>query len=155
VVWILLRGVYALVISLSEQVLVEVGRLGRVKLGAGVYVYVGSGFGSASSSVEGRLTRHFRGAKHKHWHIDYLLGNPYAEPAAALFSEAKESLECRLAESILSDLGAEVAHKGFGASDCSCQGHLVHLRGLEVEATESLVWRKFEELGLRPKRWSR
>ncbi len=48
-----------------------------------------------------------------------------------------------------------MAHRGFGASDCTCEGHLVFVGGLGVSEVEKLVWEKFEELGIKPQRWLR
>jgi len=150
-----LRGIYTLLIILSRDISVKIGCLGRVNLERGAYGYVGSGFGLASSSIEGRLMRHFHGGNKKHWHIDHLLCNPHARPVAAIFSETRGASECSLARKILSDGRARVALRGFGASDCTCEGHLVFVGGLGVSEVENLVWEKFLEVGIKPQRWPR
>jgi Uri superfamily endonuclease len=99
--------------------------------------------------------RHFHGGNKKHWHIDYLLRNPHARPVTAIVSETRGASECSLARKILSDGRARVAHRRFGASDCTCKGHLVFVAGLGVSEVEKLVWEKFEELGIKPQRWLR
>ena len=150
-----MRGLYALLLSVDKEVVVAVGSLGRVKLRPGMYVYVGSGLGTASTSIEGRLARHFNGAKRKHWHIDYLLSSSRCEPLLAIFSEARRCLECDLAAKILEDHRVSLAHRGFGSSDCSCGGHLIFFKGLGRSAVEQLVRGRFEDLRLKPQRWCR
>ena len=56
---LVLRGVYVLLISVEDGVQMEVGALGLINLGPGMYAYVGSALGSYSSSIEGRLSRHY------------------------------------------------------------------------------------------------
>ncbi|MBS7623205.1 GIY-YIG nuclease family protein [Candidatus Bathyarchaeota archaeon] len=147
-----MRGLYALLISVDRKATVAVGGLGDVRLRRGVHVYLGSGRGTGSASIEGRLTRHFRHGKRRHWHIDYLLSNRYCKPELAFFSYARGRLECRLAAEISRDPRAGIVYRGFGSSDCSCSGHLI-LLGFERAAAELLVYEKFIGLGLEPWRW--
>jgi len=148
-----LRGLYALLLSVDREVAVAAGSLGRVKLRPGICVYIGSGLGVASTSIEGRLARHFNGVKRKHWHIDYLLSSSSCKPLLAIFSEARRRLECDLAAKILEDHRASLAHRRFGSSDCSCGGHLIFLSSLGIDAVERLVRERFEDLRLKPQRW--
>ena len=148
-----MRGIYVLLISLGGEASVRVGGLGRIDFKAGTYAYVGSGLGSSSSSAEGRLRRHFSKRKRMHWHIDYLLGDRRFKLLAAILSEAGRPVECDLARGILGDSRARVVHRGFGASDCLCDGHLVFFEGLNGSEAERLVWERFKGLGLKPERW--
>lgn len=150
-----MRGLYALLLSLDKEIVMKVGSLGRVDLKSGMYVYVGSGLGVASMSIEGRLNRYFSRPSRRHWHIDYLLRSSRCRPVLAILSEARGHLECSLATKILEDPRASVAHKRFGASDCSCSGHLIFFGSLERSAVERLVHEKFEDLKLKPQRWLR
>jgi Uri superfamily endonuclease len=150
-----LRGLYALLLGVDREIVVAAGSIGRVKLRPGIYVYIGSGLGVASTSIEGRLARHFNGFKRKHWHIDHLLSSSRCKPLLAIISEARRRLECDLAAKILEDHRASLAHRGFGSSDCSCGGHLISLKGLGRSAVERLVRERFKDLQLKPQRWCR
>jgi len=152
--WLRLRGVYALLISLAGEASVKVGGLGRIDFRAGTYVYVGSGLGSSSTSIDGRIMRHLSRRKRRHWHIDYLLGDHRFKPAAALFSRVDQHIECDLARRIVGDSRARVAHRGFGASDCDCLGHLFLFEDLDAVTTEELIREKLEALGLKPEKWA-
>lgn len=148
-----LRGFYALLVSLSRGISIEVGSLGIMSLRPGIYVYVGSGLGAGSSSIGGRLGRHFGGAKSRYWHIDYLLSDSHGKAIAAIYSETYTRMECKLVKRLLRSSRIRVAQRGFGSSDCSCNSHLVILEELRKSKAEELIWQKFKELGLRPKRW--
>jgi len=100
-----------------------VGSLGTVHFPSGTYLYTGSAMGPGGLAA--RLARHCRDQKKRHWHIDYLL-----EPAtveAIWWQVTDERVECRWAAAALALPGACVPVAGFGASDCSCRSHLVHL----------------------------
>ncbi|MGQ9543579.1 MAG: GIY-YIG nuclease family protein [Candidatus Bathyarchaeia archaeon] len=147
-----MRGIYAILISVREGVWIRVGCLGRLRFNPGTYVYVGSGSGEASTSVEGRITRHFSKPKSKHWHIDYLLGNRLVEPVSAVLSEAGASYECELARILSEDVEARALLDGFGSSDCSCPSHLIYFGDLSLGIVEVHVMRGFRALGLNPKK---
>jgi len=63
-------GTYALVLSARANGLVRIGRLGRLRLQFGFYVYVGSALGSGG--VRGRVRHHLEPSSRPHWHIDHL-----------------------------------------------------------------------------------
>ncbi len=115
-----LRGIYVVLISVRENILVKVGALGEILFEKGLYAYVGS----AQNNLEKRVKRHFRKNKPKFWHIDYLLENKEAEIIEVYYKEAEKSEECQVAGEI-----KEVSQpiSGFGASDCSCISHLFKL----------------------------
>lgn len=149
-----MRGVYAILISVRGRVRIRVGSLGRLSFKPGVYVYVGSGSGEASTSIEGRLIRHFSKTKRRHWHIDYLLSNSQVEPIVAVFSETKGSYECALAKVLSESVWAKSPFKGFGSSDCSCLSHLIYFKDLSVNLVERVVKNSFRALCLTPRRSS-
>ena len=68
-----MRGAYCLCIIVKEEVIVEVGTLGRHIFTPGRYIYVGS----AMNGLEARVQRHLYTShgvlRSIHWHIDYLL----------------------------------------------------------------------------------
>ncbi len=112
---------YQLHIELARAARIDVGRLGRVTLKAGRYVYTGS----ARRGLEARIRRHLSARKTLHWHIDYLL----AHPAARIVSVHRSpSAECSLNRRA----GGQVPVPGFGATDCraGCGSHLRYLGGL-------------------------
>jgi len=94
-------------------------RSGRsLRLGCGVYFYVGSAFGPGG--VYSRLSRHLKREKRRHWHIDFITTSQPFYPVSALVIP-ELPVECLLA-STLSDLSVPVPN--FGSSDCSCPSHL-------------------------------
>ena len=63
-------GTYALLIDVFAPLDLTVGMLGVVTLPPGSYAYVGSAHGPGG--LRGRLARHGRTDRRRHWHIDYL-----------------------------------------------------------------------------------
>ena len=114
-----LKGSYVLVLYLSEDRLLTVGRLGAFQFPAGHYLY----FGSALNGLEGRIRRHLRQEKKLHWHIDYLAA--VADIEEVWWQSGAEREECAWAGKCL-DLGGAVVAAGFGSSDCRCATHLFH-----------------------------
>lgn len=113
-----MKAVYLAFFKLAERKTMEIGSLGDIEFSTGTYVYVGS----AMSSFEKRLERHFSSVENLHWHIDYFSEN--AEPVDYLIIPEDSSYECRLAD-IVSSSGDPV--EGFGCSDCSCNSHLFRI----------------------------
>jgi Uri superfamily endonuclease len=113
-------GVYQLWIRLRRTVVLRVGRLGRIPLAAGVYIYTGR----ASRSLRARVLRHVRGAQCRHWHLDYLLGSPAAHIERVGLASRDAPDECRV--NATAGRSAVAAMPRFGASDCrtGCPTHL-------------------------------
>jgi len=111
-------GVYALFLRVPTGRTVRIGQLGNREFTAGVYVYVGS----ARNSLSGRISRHLRHAKKKHWHIDYLLDGVTAWPSGVAWKLTSRRVECSVSRSVSSSASASV--EGFGCSDCDCASHL-------------------------------
>ena len=59
-------GTYMLVLRLPKRRRLAVGRLGDFEFPAGYYLYAGS----AQGGLRGRVLRHLRADKKRHWHID-------------------------------------------------------------------------------------
>jgi sugar fermentation stimulation protein A len=113
-------GCYIAVFRLAAPTAVIVGRLGAFELPAGIHLYTGS----AQKNLTARLARHSRRDKPLRWHVDYL--STRAEMLGTIIVEhAPKHRECELAEE-LADLGERTIAR-FGASDCGCAGHLIHL----------------------------
>jgi Uri superfamily endonuclease len=118
------KGIYVLIISISENIHVNIGALGKILFGKGLYAYVGS----AQNNLEKRIERHLRKNKQLFWHIDYLLDDCKAKIRAVFYKNAEKPEECRIA----TQLGkAGISIKRFGSSDCSCESHLFRLQNYE------------------------
>jgi Uri superfamily endonuclease/HEAT repeat protein len=119
-------GAYVLALSLGDPQVVPIGRLGQFHLPAGCHLYCGSAHGPGGLAA--RLARHRRRLgpdKKAHWHVDYL--RERAVWVGAWGRPTTERLECRWARALLQLPGARIIVPGFGASDCRCPGHLVHV----------------------------
>jgi sugar fermentation stimulation protein A len=109
-------GNYLLILHLSADRSIPVGRLGTVLFRKGFYLYVGS----ARTNLRKRMERHLRKRKTFFWHIDYL--RDQADACTAIPIRSSRPLEHELAASIkkISDWSVT----GFGSSDCDCESHL-------------------------------
>ena len=117
-------GTYVLALRLRgpDPAPVEFGAAGVRRLVPGRYGYVGSAFGPGGFS---RLRRHQEVADGQrdvhHWHVDYLLGHPRVEFEDAVRLPGVDR-ECELARRLP---GERIP--GIGASDCSCETHVLRL----------------------------
>jgi len=110
------RGSYLLLLRLSRERRIEVGRLGPLVFPSGWHIYVGS----AMAGLSARLARHARLRKRHHWHIDHL--RQAADGVVALPIRSSRREECELARAVAALL--EPGPRGFGCSDCACATHL-------------------------------
>jgi len=115
-----LKGIYVLIIELDENVDINVGALGALRLAKGFYAYVGS----AQTNFAKRIGRHLGKEKRKFWHIDYVLDHPASKIVRIFAVNADKNHECKIARRI-SEKGNGIS--GFGCSDCNCRSHLVKL----------------------------
>ena len=115
------RGSYALVLRLTRNSRLNVGKLGSVHFLLGHYIY----FGSALNGLRGRVQRHLRRDKGCHWHVDYLTS--VATASRVWWVASPERMECIWAHAAQRTSGATVPAPGFGSSDCRCRSHLIHL----------------------------
>jgi Uri superfamily endonuclease len=114
-------GSYLVLMELERPTTLQIGRLGRFGFPAGRYLYAGSAMGG----LEQRVERHLRPSPVRRWHLDYLRAE--ARVRGVVLFPSGERLECELAATLLSLPGAAVPAPRFGASDCRCRSHLVHL----------------------------
>lgn len=133
-----MRGSYILLVHLPRSISIEVGGLGERFFRAGIYAYVGSAMGKGSSSIEGRLRRHFSKEKRRFWHIDYLLD--FCTILEALVFPGSR-IECSIA-SFLSSRYEQV--EGFGCSDCSCRSHLFRIGESKDDLRELMKLLEYE-----------
>ena len=141
---VILKGTYCLIIHLSEDSTIEVGKKGFIDFKRGYYVYVGS----ALNSLESRLKRHLRLSKKLFWHVDYLLACNNTELVEIVFAVDDGKWECNLAGEI-SKKGDEIL--GFGCSDCKCSSHLFHFD--EFEKSIETCFNSFKKLSLKPQKY--
>jgi len=148
-----LKGSYALVLHLTDQGEITVGKLGTFRFEAGYYIY----FGSALNSLEGRFQRHLRPDKKLHWHIDYLSRS--AKIVEVWWTRNENRQECAWTQLALRDKNVIAPIRGFGSSDCRhCPTHLVYVLGLKqtrevlqrlkMESTEQIVKQNSGSLSL-------
>lgn len=116
-------GIYNLIIKLSKNKEIKIGRLGTFIFSKGFYVYTGS----AQNGLEKRIDRHLSSNNKKfHWHIDYLLSN--AEIVQVLRYSGVKKDECKLNHLIAQSSGAAPVVNNFGSSDCKCVTHLYYFK---------------------------
>ncbi|MCW4034570.1 MAG: GIY-YIG nuclease family protein [Candidatus Bathyarchaeota archaeon] len=132
-------GVYALVLFVSKDVTVSVGKLGKHSFPRGYYTYVGSALGKGATNLKNRIERHQRKHKRLFWHIDYLLENEQAEIRAVVAAQTNEKMECNVNGYLKHIEDALVPVVGFGSSDCKgvCGSHLLFFT--DVSDTDFLV----------------
>jgi Uri superfamily endonuclease len=133
------KGIYTLILFLSKEVSLKVGKLGKKSFLEGYYTYTGSALGKGATSLRPRIARHLRKTKRLFWHIDYLLANENVSVKAVVASETNKDLECTLNNNIKKMRGAKIQVKGFGASDCrkNCGSHLLYFP--EVKQADFLI----------------
>ncbi len=117
-----LPGTYVLVLECAQPGDVVVGRLGRLEVREGYYVYIGSAFGPGG--VRARVARHLRADIRRHWHVDYL--RERARVVEVWYREEAVRREHEWAVAVGGMRAAEVARRGFGCSDCRCETHLFY-----------------------------
>lgn len=124
-------GIYNLIIKLSKDKEIKIGRLGTFVFPKGFYVYTGS----AQNGLEKRIDRHLSRNKKFHWHIDYLLS--YTEIVQVLRYAGVKKDECKLNHLIAKSSGAAPVVVKFGSSDCNCVTHLYYFKSFPKHLLES------------------
>jgi len=147
------NGIYTLVISLSREICLSVGKLGQQRFPKGHYTYTGSALGKGALSLKRRISRHIQKEKRNFWHIDFLLGNENATVTTVVAAQTNEKLECNLNSYIRREGWAEILVEGFGASDCreNCGSHLLFYPDITEEPVlVQKIVKCYEVLGLAP-----
>ncbi len=117
-----MKGTYAIIVELTGDKRISVGKLAKINFRKGYYLYVGSG----QNSLETRIARHLKKRKKKFWHIDYLLAEREAGVREVWIAEDR-GIECLTARKILEEVNTPLVAKKFGSSDCGCPTHLFYL----------------------------
>ena len=144
------NGIYTLIILLSREICLNVGKLGQQKFPKGYYTYTGSALGKGASSLKRRVSRHLQREKRNFWHIDFLLANENATVTAVVAVQTNKKLECNLNSYIKREGEAKILLKGFGASDCkeNCESHLLYFGEEIVESKIATFY--FKQFGSKP-----
>lgn len=119
-------GTYALVLKSSSDKWIEVGKLGRLRVRPGFYVYIGSAFGPGG--LKARIAHHLKISTRPHWHIDYL--RPSTDPTEIWFTYDSKHREHQWSSVLASIIGGSIPITAFGASDCRCPSHLFFFNSL-------------------------
>ena len=117
-------GTYALLLQATRRTVIQVGRLGRLDVRRGFYVYVGSALGPGG--VSARVSRHLSDHKRRRWHVDYLMD--VAQIKEVWYTHSMKRREHEWAEALARFPGGSVPIRGFGSSDCACPAHLYYFR---------------------------
>lgn len=122
------KGVYVLLLRISEPAKLRIGKLGILHFPKGLYAYVGSALGRGPSSLERRIERHLKVRKKKRWHIDFFIRHKSVRIEKIIALETASPKECNISRFIRDRFNA-FGVKGFGSSDCRrrCGSHLYRL----------------------------
>jgi len=144
------KGVYTLVIFLSNETRLIVGKLGAQRFPKGYYAYSGSALGVGASGMRNRVLRHLRKEKRSFWHIDFLTAHRNATIKVVVAAQTDRKRECKINRSIAKGLGRNVPVNGFGSSDCKegCKAHLLYLDGRDPTSKIAKVYEM--EMGRSP-----
>ena len=118
-----LHGTYALMFKCSTPFRAVAGKLGPVYLSKGYWIYVGSAFGPGG--LRSRLSHHLKPSHRPHWHLDYV--KRAMQPIEIWTTTDTVKREHAWAATISALNGASRPIAGFGATDCTCRSHLIHL----------------------------
>jgi len=147
------KGIYTLIIFLSKETCLNIGKLGEQRFLEGHYTYTGSALGEGALSLKHRISRHTQKEKRNFWHIDFLLANENATVTTVVAAQTNEKLECKLNSYIKTEGRAKILVKRFGASDCrkNCGSHLLfYPEIIEETVLAQKIIKCFEVLGLAP-----
>jgi sugar fermentation stimulation protein A len=118
-------GSYILILHLTKDASIEVGKLGVLSFQKGYYLYVGS----AKRNLKKRMARHMRRRKNLFWHIDYL--REAADHCIPIPVRSSTPLECLIAKRLSKIVDWSVPK--FGSSDCRCDTHLFGMQADPLE----------------------
>jgi len=117
------HGTYALIFSCPVPFKAVAGKLGPVFISSGYWIYVGSAFGPGG--LRSRLSHHLKPSHRPHWHLDYI--KSALRPVEFWTTTDPVKREHNWAAVLAALNGASRPIQGFGATDCTCRSHLIHL----------------------------
>lgn len=115
-------GTYVLLLQLTTNETITVGKLGECDFPMGWYTYIGSAFGPGG--LMARIKHHLQPTDNPHWHIDYL--RQKAVLMEIWLSPDTERREEDWVDLMVDIPGAVALVEGFGASDTSRETHLFY-----------------------------
>lgn len=118
-----LHGTYALMFRCSAPFQAVVGKLGPVLLSNGYWIYVGSAFGNGG--LRSRLSHHLKPSPCPRWHLDYIKSAMRPIEIWTTTDPCRREHAWAAIFSALNKASRPIA--GFGATDCTCRSHLIHL----------------------------
>ncbi|MGD8939462.1 MAG: GIY-YIG nuclease family protein [Gammaproteobacteria bacterium] len=130
------KGTYALILQSNSTRKIQIGRLGKLALNSGYYLYVGSAFGPGG--LKSRLDHHLKRAIKPHWHIDYL--RRYTKVIEIWYTTDAVRREDDWVTNMTKIPHVNIAYPGFGASDSNSVSHLFwSARNPELESFREVV----------------
>jgi Uri superfamily endonuclease len=117
------QGTYALLFKCLLPIDAVVGKIGPIHLSVGYWIYVGSAMGPGG--LRARLNHHLRPSRHPRWHLDYIKHG--MRPLTIWATSDTVNREHDWSTCLSEMEGASRPIAGFGASDCACHAHLIHL----------------------------
>ena len=127
---------YLLSIILTEDIEIIVGKLGKLHLKKGHYLYIGS----AKRNFDSRINRHLSKNKKIHWHIDYLL--ILNQVRIDNIWRCIANKECHMAYFLNKENYRFISN--FGSSDCDCQSHLFFIDKNEKKVKNLIIKKGFK-----------
>jgi Uri superfamily endonuclease len=117
------KGSYILVSRLLTEKVINIGALGPLRFGTGVYLYSGSAQGYGG--LRARIAHHLRPSPRPTWHFDFL--KPHLSVSEIWILETMNPCECRFGKFLAGLEFASQPARGFGSQDCrnQCFSHLV------------------------------
>ena len=115
-------GTYLLIMQAKRRRQVEVGRLGRMQIEPGYYLYVGSAFGPGG--VKARVSHHMKITARPRWHIDYLRQVCPLKMVWCSYRDVRQ--EHGWIDLLESMPTLSIPMVGFGASDHPGKSHLFY-----------------------------
>ncbi|MFX0100953.1 MAG: DUF123 domain-containing protein [Candidatus Hodarchaeota archaeon] len=140
-------GIYILCIETTDDLRIDVGKLGNLEFKNGIHVYVGS----AMNGLYHRINRHISNSKKIRWHIDYLL--EHARVFKVYYAITSERKECAVSNFFNEKSQYFKPVPNFGNSDCTnCPSHLYSLKILgSLNKFDELLRKSLESSGLEAK----
>lgn len=123
-----MKGTYTLVMVSEKPANVRIGKVGQAQIGNNLCLYTGSALGHGGTSLEKRVSRHYKKDKPTRWHVDYLTVRPEITIKKVICLTSPKRFECQINQLIISELDAKPILLHAGSTDCKCAGHLVALR---------------------------
>ena len=124
---------YLLIVKVTRNARISVGRLEDTEFKRGLYLYIGS----AKRGLDKRIARHLTKQKKLHWHIDYILSSEQISVLEVWTKEANE--ECAIAHMVSNIHETEIVRKGIGSSDCKCFTHFCFFNGKLLKIHDRLT----------------